>query len=329
MFQDKIHRRTFSTMSNQYQELFKQLRKLLSVIEKKGKDNNKAILKITIIAQGLKQILSGDLHQETEMAIATGFNEFITPLITHMAKFEFEAKKELAAIFCKTLRVQHSGESPTMDFILEHREILDLLFAGYNDPLSALNCGTMIRGCIANEELAKVIIESDHLIKLFDFIEIPSFDVGTDAFTTFKELLTLHSMMTSKFLEENYDKFFQHFDRLLKSENYVTQRQSLKLLGELLLDKVNFNVMTRYISVSKNLKSMMTLLCSDKHSIQFETFHVFKIFVANPNKPDQILKILKKNKETLIEFLEQFQRGNDDEQFSDEKLYLIRQIQLL
>lgn len=31
------------------------------------------------------------------------------------------------------------------------------------------------------------------------------------------------------------------------SENYVTRRQSLKLLGEILLDRANFDIMMKYI----------------------------------------------------------------------------------
>ncbi len=35
---------------------------------------------------------------------------------------------------------------------------------------------------------------------------------------------------------------FSHYEKLLHSDNYVTRRQSLKLLGELLLDRHNFSV---------------------------------------------------------------------------------------
>jgi calcium binding protein 39 len=40
--------------------------------------------------------------------------------------------------------------------------------------------------------------------------------------------------------------------------------------------------------------------------IQFEAFHVFKVFVANPKKPQQIIDILAKNKSKLITFLTNF-----------------------
>jgi hypothetical protein len=57
----------------------------------------------------------------------------------------------------------------------------------------------------------------------------------------------------------------------------VTKRQSLKLLGEILLDRANFNVMTRYIANEANLKMMMNLLRDKSKNIQFEAFHVFKV----------------------------------------------------
>lgn len=57
-----------------------------------------------------------------------------------------------------------------------------------------------------------------------------------------QELLTKHKILCAEFLEANYDKVFAHYQGLLNSENYVTRRQSLKLLGELLLDRHNFTV---------------------------------------------------------------------------------------
>jgi len=155
------------------------------------------------------------------------------------------------------------------------------------------------------------------------------FDIAIDALSTFKELLTKHKDIIAKFLEENYERFFDEYAKLLNSTNYVTKRQTLKLLGELLLDRTNFSVMTRYISQRSNLKLMMTLLRDKSRSIQYEAFHVFKVFVANPNKPQPILDILVQNKEKLKDFLADFHNDKEDEQFRDEKDYLLKQIDLL
>lgn len=117
--------------------------------------------------------------------------------------------------------------------------------------------------------------------------------------------------MVAEFLDKNYDRFFASFKTLISSGNYVTKRQSLKLLGEILLDRANFNVMTRYIADEGNLKMMMNMLRDKSKNIQFEAFHVFKVFVANPKKPPQIESILRRNKDKLLVFLKNFH--NDKE----------------
>ena len=57
---------------------------------------------------------------------------------------------------------------------------------------------------------------------------------------------------------------------------------------------------------------------------------IFQVFVANPNKPKPILDILLRNQDKLIDFLSKFHNDRtDDEQFNDEKAYLIKQIKEL
>lgn len=50
----------------------------------------------------------------------------------------------------------------------------------------------------------------------------------------------------------------------------------------------------------------MIMLKERSRNIQFEAFHVFKVFVANPNKPKPILDILLRNRDKLVDFLTRF-----------------------
>jgi calcium binding protein 39 len=55
-----------------------------------------------------------------------------------------------------------------------------------------------------------------------------------------------------------------------------------------------------------------------------------QVFVANPNKSFEVQKILISNREKLLRFLPQFLSDRtEDDQFTDEKSFLIRQIELL
>jgi calcium binding protein 39 len=71
--------------------------------------------------------------------------------------------------------------------------------------------------------------------------------------------------------------------------------------------------MTRYISNADNLKMIMNMLRDKSRNIQFEAFHVFKVFVANPNKAKAIQDILLKNQERLVDFLTKFHNDRTGE----------------
>ena len=137
--------------------------------------------------------------------------------------------------------------------------------------------------------------------------------------------------MVAQYLYINFDLFSARYNNILvQSDSYVTKRQSIKLLGEILLDRANYNVMTMYVDRGEHLKLCMNLLKDDRKMVQYEGFHVFKVFVANPNKSVAVQRILINNRDRLLRFLPHFlEDRTDDDQFTDEKSFLVRQIELL
>ncbi|XP_077988383.1 calcium-binding protein 39-like [Glandiceps talaboti] len=320
-------------------ELVKILKEAVAVLEKENvtdKKVEKASDDVSKTLISMKNVLYGTGDQEPQAELVAQLaQEFynsglLLSLIENLQKIDFEAKKDVAQIFNNVLRRQIGTRSPTVEYICTKSEILFTLIKGYETQEIALNCGVMLRECVRHEALAKIILHSEDFYSFFRFVEMSTFDLASDAFATFKDLLTKHKILCAEFLETNYNKIFAHYEGLLNSNNYVTRRQSLKLLGELLLDRHNFTVMTKYISNPDNLKLMMNMLRDKSRNIQFEAFHVFKVFVANPNKSGPILDILLKNKEKLVEFLTLFHTDRtEDDQFNDEKAYLIKQIREL
>jgi len=319
-------------------ELVKQTKELLVSLEKNRanqKQCEKTLEEISKNLAGMKICLYGDSEHEpsadtTQLLAHEVFNNDLLPsLVSEMENLEFEAKKDVSQIFNNLLRKTQNNRSPAVEYILKNKIILDDLIKGYQSSEVALNSGSMLRECIRHESLVKEILNSPSFYSFFQYVEVANFDVASDAFATFKELLTQHKAVAAEFLDKNYEEVMRQYTELLKSKNYVTRRQSLKLLGELLLDRANFKIMTRYISDSSNLKLMMNLLRDPSKSIQFESFHVFKVFVANPNKPKPIQDILVKNKEKLIAFLGNFQNDKEDDQFKEEKAFLLKNIQQL
>ncbi|XP_046568927.1 calcium-binding protein 39-like [Haliotis rubra] len=307
-------------------DLVKNLKESIANIDKQQKRTSEIITQMKLMVYGTadQEPLS---EQVAQLAQEMYLNDIFKLLIFNLHKIDFEGRKDVVLIVNNLLRRQIGTRTPTVEHISVRPQILIELVKGYSTPEIALNCGVILRECCRYESLARQLLEIEIFFQFFDYVTCSTFDIASDAFSTFKEVLTKHKMLSAEFLEKNYDVVFSRYQTLLNSENYVTKRQALKLLGELLLDRHNFTVMTRYISNPSNLKLMMNMLRDKSRNIQFEAFHVFKVFVANPNKPKPILEILLRNKERLLEFLSKFHNDrSEDEQFNDEKAYLIKQI---
>ncbi|RKO96164.1 hypothetical protein CXG81DRAFT_17360 [Caulochytrium protostelioides] len=325
----------FKTKQRTPQELVKSIRDAVARLDAASGDKRRANEEISKHLIAIKAILYGegetDPNPEYVAQISQEIytNDLLPLLVNNIGKFEFEAKKDVAQIMNNLLRRQIGARFPTCEYLAspDHHDVLLTLVAGYDNQEIALNCGMILRECVRHESLARLVLEGETFWRFFQYVEVSTFDVASDAFATFKDLLTKHKTLVAEFLESRYDAFFARYNELLHSNNYVTKRQSLKLLGELLLDRTNYTIMTRYIANAENLKLMMNLLRDKSRNIQFEAFHVFKVFVANPNKAKPILDILQKNQDKMILFLQSFHNDRtDDEQFNDEKAFLIRQM---
>eukprot|EP01018_Ginkgo_biloba_P025962 Gb_11217 [translate_table: standard] len=294
---------------------------------------DKALEEVDKNLQAMRQMLLGDGETEPnseqilQLTLEACKEDLLELLVQKLAILGWEARKDLVHIWCTLLRQNIGSNNCCLEYIENHTELLDFLVSCYENKDTALNCGTMLRECAKYPVLAKYMLESASFELFFKYVELPNFDIASDAFATFKELLTKHETVVSEYLIANYIQFFGLYEKFLTSKNYVTRRQSLKLLSEFLLERPNATIMVQYISEAQNLKMMMMLLKDPSKNIQSSAFHIFKVFVANPNKPPAISSLLLKNREKLLKYLENLHFSKEDEQFEEEKDLLVREIE--
>ncbi|KAI1262362.1 Mo25-like protein [Xylariaceae sp. FL1019] len=323
----------------------------------KAEELAKVLTQMKLILQGVPEYES---TPEQVYALVTGLIEedLLFLLAQNLHRLPFEARKDTQVIFSYVFRFRPTTASPKTDpvalsYVVNNRpEVLLELCRGYEHKESATPAGTVLREVLKSEAAAAIILYDDGeqpgsslkgvtaidrerpqsgngvFWRFFDWIDKSSFEVAADAFTTFRELLTKHKELVPRYLNVNFELFFEKYNSVLvQSNSYVTKRQSIKLLGEILLDRSNYNVMTAYVDRGDHLKICMNLLRSDRKMVQYEGFHVFKVFVANPHKSIAVQKILLMNREKLLNFLSHFlEDRTDDEQFVDEREFLIKQI---
>lgn len=132
-----------------------------------------------------------DQEPQTDIAVAQLAQEvynsdLLELLIKNLSKIEFEGKKDVAQIFNNLLRRQIGTRSPTVDYICTKKDILFILVKGYEKHDIALNCGSMLRECARYEPLAKAVLSSETFYDFFTYVEVSTFDIASDAFSTFK-----------------------------------------------------------------------------------------------------------------------------------------------
>ncbi|KAG9457457.1 hypothetical protein H6P81_001965 [Aristolochia fimbriata] len=320
-------------------ELVKAVRESLLALDAKTvaevKALEKALEEVEKSFCALRTMISGDGEAEPnpdqvpQLAVEICKEGVLDLFIHKLPILGWEVRKDLVHCWCILLRQKVGSNYCCVEYIQNHMDLLDCLVACYDNKDIALNCGNMLRECIKFPSLAKYVLESTSFELFFKYVELPNFDVASDAFSTFKDLLTKHELAVSEFLTSHYEQFFEHYETLLTSTNYVTRRQSLKLLSEFLLEPPNSHIMKRYILEVRYLKVMMTLLKDSSKNIQISAFHIFKVFVANPNKPPEIMAILAKNSERLITLLNNLplSKGSDDEQLEEEKEMIVKEIE--
>lgn len=231
----------------------------------------------------MRCMLSGDgeaepnMDQVMQLTVEICKEDVLSLFIHKLPILGWEARKDLVHCWCILLRQREGSTYCCVQYIENHFELLDFLVVCYDNKEIALNCGNMLRECIKFPTLAKYILESTSFELFYKYVELPNFDVASDAFATFKDLLTRHENEVSEFLTTHYDEFFDMYEKLLTSANYVTRRQSLKLLSEFLLEGPNSDIMKRYILEVRHLKVMMTLLKDSSKNIQISAFHIFKV----------------------------------------------------
>ncbi|XP_038988293.1 calcium-binding protein 39 isoform X2 [Phoenix dactylifera] len=284
----------------------------------------------------MRQMLTGDgeaePNQEQISQIALEIcKEGVLSLFVHkLPSLGWDARKDIVHCWCILLRQQVGSGYCCVEYIENHLELLDFLVVCYNNKEIALNCGNMLRECIKYPTLAKYLLESTSFELFFKYVELPNFDIASDALATFKDLLTKHETAVSQFLSSHYEQFFELYEKLLTSTNYVTRRQSLKFLSEFLLETPNSQIMKRYIIEVRYLKIMMALLKDSSKNIQICAFHIFKVFVANPNKPREIIEVLANNHAELLMLLHCLPTSrSEDEQLEEERDLVIKEIESL
>lgn len=318
-------------------DLIRALNEQVSKLDSNNDNNKKYQDECSRYLKQIKVILHGDEENEpqpdqiSQLAQEIYSTDCLFYLVYNLKRLDFDSRKDVLIVFSTLLRRQIGSKSPTVDYLINSKpEIIMMLIKGPEHEEIGLICGQILRDCIKFEAINKYILSHQVFWNFFKYVKIQTFEIATDAFTTLHDLLTTHKKLVSEFLAKNYDIFNTHINHLIQLDNYVTKRQSVRLLSELVLQKQNQVFLNKYFDDTNNLKLIMLLLSDKLKNLQLEGFHIFKFFVAKPKKSQRIMDILIKNKENFLAFFKNFDIAHfNDSNLIDERDYILGEIQKL
>lgn len=259
-------------------------------------------------------------------------------LVLSLGALDFEARKSAVRLFCA---IWSSGKcaseatsvksvpTPLRACRVNARpELFQFLLDGILKPDLSLQCGEMLRRCALIPELAGQLLQEQFVAqKLCEIAMHDNFEISFEAFSVLRAFLLQQQELSATCLADQFEPFFSDYQRLLQCSEYVTKRQAVELLSQVLLQRTYRIVMTKYIANERYMQTHMILLLDESKAIQMESFQVFKIFVANPCKPSKVHQILFRNKVRLLDLIERmYQRNRNRDQVLSADLEAVREI---
>lgn len=294
---------------------------------------------------GIKHFLMGDIEPEPsadvldELYTAIYQLDILHDLLVNLPDLEFEARKDVALIFATCLRHSRDNKFVTVDYLVTKPKTVSLMLRAPEMALSKANSsdlflkvGSIILESLKYEQLCRMMLRDPQLWIFFDFARGGSFEISTESLQILTGLFTVHhKLVSTEFFSQpvNLQKFIEKINKLMAHGNYVTKRQSVKLLHSLIMIRAYNQLLTTYINSPDNLKLIMVLLSDRSKNLQIGSFNIFKVFVANPRKSKPVMDIMVKNRDKLLNYLGSFNTDSKDTTFMDEKEYVVQEIDSL
>jgi len=271
-------------------------------------------------------------EKKSELLVCLLGSNVLVRMLEVLPVIDFETRKDIMQLFSHMLAL---GTSAVFDYIRCRKQILQLLLSGCGHAEVALNSNIMLRSCTQHAEIVEVLLESGVAMEVLKLTKHSNFEISSDAFCSLRGLLLEHKGISASYLKTHFSEFFSAYRELLVSHDYITKRQALRLLDEILRDEHFIGTRDAYIRDDKFLRVHMNLLLDDSKVMRHDAFRVFMIFAMGSADSARVHRILFKNKDKLVDYLESLDMqgiplGREDgDTFRQDKSSLIKHLSTL
>jgi hypothetical protein len=152
-------------------------------------------------------------------------------LVTCLDLLDFETMKDVVRCFDTILKVSMmlDASDQIVEYMQNNPQIPELLLKGSGRQDVFSHCAHMLKSLARCPQLIVVLNEHGAARILIGLARHQSFDIASEAFSSLRELLLAQKAVSASCVMTNFTEFFGLYHEMLQGQEYVTQRQALRL----------------------------------------------------------------------------------------------------
>jgi calcium binding protein 39 len=274
-------------------------------------DFNETMNGAEFIAQQLPTILNTKLYRA----------DIVTLLIEMIPIFDQGTQNAVSTLLQTTIREFPDNSLP--QYLCRNPDLFNRLISYFDQPNVANLAHILFRTCAPCEQFLNFVYDSGTVGSFIQYLSDSNFDRLATAFGSYDALLNAIPEIAAQNIESHFEVFVIQFNTMLSSPNVLVQLNFLPILTKFLIRPECRVIFLRYIDDVENLQCVMVLLASTSKRVRFQAYSLFKLFVINPRRTEQIVSALRMNRGRLCKLLADMPLDDPDPAFEDEKRQVI------
>lgn len=241
----------------------------------------------------------------------------VANILKFMPYFDQTMNNSVSTLLQSSIREDPTDSLPK--YLINHKEALDTLLSYLAIPKLSSIANILIRECIRNESFVSYLFEYQYVSSFIIYLLGDNFEMVTNAFKTYEEMLNSQISVSSAYIQSHYDIFSLHFKQLLRSNVYIVSLLSIPLILNFITREECRPILMYFVNDPYNLECICRHLESRSKKVRSNAYSIFKLFVINPHRTQLIRTELHENKTKLIRLIQKVQLPDDEELLNERR----------
>lgn len=257
--------------------------------------------------------------------------EIVTRIFVNLYALSQDDQKDFIEILDEVMKVELDPH-PLSAAIADHfDDVLWEIMPKFGMDKESIYYSNMLKIMTNQPQLIKYFLNEKIFNKLCEYACDNVFNISSEAISLLEEIMFSKNLKVQieieKYLNSHPEEIMNMFISMLEKDNYLSKRETMKILHSILSQKKQDEFFKYYVSKKEHLKFAMISLNDENVAINIEGFKLLVFFfkATYEMRGKKVNETISKNWDKLTEFLETFLENKDaDENLEKERDFVIK-----